>query len=96
MAPARSIAKWPATARMRRPCYPGRMFMLRAFVGVLVDYINAVDATRGDDVVTVLLPEFVPSHWWQQFLHNQSIFLLKTALTYRTGIVVSSVPYHLQ
>ena len=67
----------------------------RAFVGVLVDYINAVDAARGDDVVTVLLPEFVPTHWWQQFLHNQPIFLLKTALMYRTGIVVSSVPYHL-
>jgi amino acid transporter len=68
----------------------------RAFVGVLVDYINAVDAARGDDVVTVLLPEFVTTHWWQQFLHNQPIFLLKTALPYRTGIVVSSVPYHLQ
>jgi hypothetical protein len=53
-------------------------------------------ATRGDDVVTVLLPKFVTTHWWQQFLHNQPIFLLKTALLYRTGIVVSSVPYHLR
>lgn len=68
----------------------------RAFAGVLVDYINAVDAERGDDVVTVLLPEFVTTHWWQQSLHNQPIFLLKTALLHRTGIVVSSVPYHLQ
>jgi amino acid transporter len=68
----------------------------RAFVGVLVDYINAVDAARGDDVVTVLLPEFVTTHWWQQALHNQPIFLLKTALLHRTGIVVSSVPYHLR
>jgi len=68
----------------------------RAFVGVLVDYINAVDVARGDDVVTVLLPEFVTTHWWQQFLHNQPMFLLKTALLLRTGIVVSSVPYHLR
>ncbi len=68
----------------------------RAFVGVLVDYINAVDAARGEDVVTVLLPEFVTTHWWQQALHNQPIFLLKTALLHRTGIVVSSVPYHLR
>ena len=65
----------------------------RAFVGVLLDYINAVDAERGDDVITVLLPEFVTTHWWQQSLHNQPIFLLKNALLYRTGIVVSSVPY---
>jgi amino acid transporter len=68
----------------------------RSLVGVLVDYINAVDAARGEDVVTVLLPEFVTTHWWQQFLHNQSTFLLKTALLYRTGIVVSSVPYHVK
>jgi amino acid transporter len=68
----------------------------RAFVGVLVDYINAADAARGNDVVTVLLPEFVTTHWWQQALHNQPIFLLKTALLHRTGIVVSSVPYHLR
>ncbi len=68
----------------------------RAFVDVVVDYINTVDATRGDDMVTVLLPEFVTTHWWQQFLHNQSILMLKTALLYRTGIVVSSVPYRLQ
>jgi amino acid transporter len=65
----------------------------RAFVGVLVDYINAVDAERGDDVITVLLPEFVTARWWQQSLHNQPLFLLKNALLYRTGIVVSSVPY---
>ncbi len=68
----------------------------RAFVGVLIEYINTVEAARGDAVVTVLLPEFVTTHWWQQFLHNQPILLLKTALLYRTGIVVSSVPYHLQ
>lgn len=67
----------------------------RAFVGTLINYINVVDAARGDDVVTVLLPEFVTTHWWQQALHNQPIFLLKTALLYRTGIVVSGVPYHL-
>jgi hypothetical protein len=67
----------------------------RAFVGVLLEYINSVEATRGEKVVTVLLPEFVPTHWWLQFLHNQPMFLLKTALMYRTGIVVSSVPYHL-
>ena len=69
---------------------------LPCFVGVLIEYINTVEAARGDDVVTVLLPEFVTTLWWQQFLHNQPILLLKTALLYRTGIVVSSVPYHLQ
>ncbi len=83
----------PLTAHDCHKSITSTMFQ---FVGVLVDYINAVDAARGDDVVTVLLPEFVTTHWWQQFLHNQPIFLLKNALLYRTGIVVSSVPYHVR
>ena len=68
----------------------------RAFVGVLVNYIDEVDALRGDDVITVLLPEFVTVHWWQQSLHNQPIFLLRNALLHRTGIVVSSVPFRVE
>ncbi len=44
----------------------------------------------------LVLPEFVLSWWWQQFLHNPSIFRLKAALHYRRGIVVTSVPYHLR
>jgi hypothetical protein len=65
-------------------------------VGVLVDYIKDVDAIRVDDIVTVVLPEFVPSHWWQHILHNQAIFRLKAALLYRPRIVVTSVPFLLQ
>jgi hypothetical protein len=68
----------------------------RSFVRVLVDYITEVDARRGDDVVTVLLPEYVPASWWQQALHHSRALLLKAVLRYRPGIVVTSVPYHLR
>jgi hypothetical protein len=68
----------------------------RSWVGVLLNYINAVDARRGDDIVTIILPEFVSSRWWQELLHNQSIFRLKAALLYRPGIVVTSIPFLLR
>jgi amino acid transporter len=68
----------------------------RSWVGVMLRYINAVDERRGDDIVTVILPEFVPSSWWQELLHNQAIFRLKAALLYRPGIVVTSIPYVLR
>ena len=67
----------------------------RSRIQVLLTYIKEVDARRGDDRLTVLVPEFVPKWWWQQLLHNQPVFLLKAALLYRPGIVVTSVPYHL-
>jgi hypothetical protein len=68
----------------------------RSWVGVLLSYISALDAQRSDDIVTVILPEFVPSRWWQEILHNQSYLRLKTALIHRPGIVVTSVRYLLR
>jgi hypothetical protein len=47
-------------------------------------------------VVTIVLPEFVPAKWWQQLLHNQSSLLLKGSLLFKRGIVVTSIPYHLE
>ncbi|MFL5767852.1 MAG: hypothetical protein ACJ758_08430, partial [Actinomycetota bacterium] len=46
-------------------------------------------------VVTVVLPEFVVSHWWQHLLHNQTGLFIKRLLLLEPGVVVASVPYHL-
>ena len=56
---------------------------------------NATDV-RPDDTITVVLPEFVARHWWEQILHNQSALRIKAALLFRPGTVVTSVPYHLE
>ncbi len=34
-------------------------------------------------------------HWYQNVLHNQTALRLKGALLFREGVVVTSVPYHL-
>lgn len=62
----------------------------------LLRYINRVERQCDDDVVTIVVPEFVPKRWWQHFLHNQSSLLLKGALLFKHGIVVTNVPYHLR
>ena len=50
---------------------------------------------RGDTVVTVVLPELVPEHWWQSLLHNQSALFFKRMLLFERDVVVTSVPFHL-
>ena len=40
--------------------------------------------------------EFAPDQWWHSLLHNQTSLVLKGALLFRPGIVVTSVPYHLR
>lgn len=47
-------------------------------------------------LVTVIIPEFVVSKWWQRFLHNQNAFDLKWSLIPEPDVVVTSVPYHLE
>jgi len=50
---------------------------------------------RGDTVVTVVLPELVPTHWWENLLHNQTAFAIKRLLLFEPMVVVTSVPFHL-
>jgi amino acid transporter len=54
--------------------------------------LDELDAERPDDVITVVLPEFVVEHWWDQALHNQSALVLKSALRQRPNTVIASVP----
>lgn len=68
----------------------------RSLIGPLLSYIDEIDKQRPDDTITVVLPEFVARHWWEQILHNQSAFRIKAALLFRPGTVVTSVPYHLE
>jgi hypothetical protein len=68
----------------------------RSLIGPLLSYIDEIDSQRPDDTVTVVLPEFVARHWWEQILHNQSALRIKAALLFRPGTVVTSVPYHLE
>jgi amino acid transporter len=67
----------------------------RSLVQPLLQYIDEVDAMYDDDVLTIILPEFVPNRWWQYALHNQTGLQLKASLFFSKGKVVTSVPYHL-
>jgi amino acid transporter len=51
---------------------------------------------RGDTVVTVVLPELVPTHWWDNVLHNQTAFYIKRLLLFEPDVVVTSVPFRLR
>jgi amino acid transporter len=68
----------------------------RSLMQPLLQYIDEVEARYDDDVLTIILPEFVPSKWWQYILHNQTGLQLKAALFFSRGKVVTSVPYHLE
>lgn len=74
----------------------------RSLIGPLLDFLDQTDQAHNDgQLAAVILPEFVPAKWWQGLLHNQSAWLIKTALLYRRrrlGFqrIIIDIPYHLK
>ncbi len=69
----------------------------RSVIGPLMNYVNKVDDIRRyDEVVTIVLPQFVPAQWWENLLHNQTALLIRLAFLFRSNTIVTDVPYRLQ
>lgn len=66
----------------------------RSLTRPLLRYLAQLKKVEQAEVVTVVLPEYVPDAWWEQILHGQSAQFLKLALLFTPGFVVTSVPYH--
>jgi len=64
----------------------------RDVTGPAVEYVKRLRAENPGDMVAVYIPEYVVSHWWETFLHNQSAIRLKTRLLFVPGVVTTSVP----
>ncbi|MBA2280399.1 MAG: APC family permease [Actinomycetota bacterium] len=67
----------------------------RELAGPVLEYLDELDAESDNDVITVILPEFVLTKWYEQLLHNQSALVLKARLLFRRNTVVVSVPYQI-
>ena len=60
----------------------------------LMDYIASVAEHRQpNDTIIVVVPEFVPEHWWQNLLHTQAALTLRFAFRSMPGVVIMDVPY---
>jgi amino acid transporter len=65
----------------------------RSLLRPLLDYLDQIQARGDDQMLTIVLPEFLPRRWWQHVLHNQTALLVKGALLFRKNTVVADVPY---
>ena len=74
----------------------GSHYPYRSVTEPLRDYIDSVREKHKDAIITVVLPEFVPSRWWHNLLHNQTALFIKGLLLFKTGVVSTSVPFHLK
>jgi amino acid transporter len=69
----------------------------RLLLEPLLQYIAEVAERRQpNETITIVVPQFIPGRWWQNFLHNQTAIMLRLALLFRRGIVITDVPFHLE
>jgi hypothetical protein len=67
----------------------------------LLQYLHELDDREPNELPTmVVLPEFVVSHWWERYLHNQTSIAIRDALYHDQvargrGRPVINVPYRI-
>lgn len=68
----------------------------RLLVEPLLDYIEEVaDQRQANEIITIVVPQFVPHHWYHNLLHTQAAFMLRLALLFKPGVVITDVPYQI-
>ena len=66
----------------------------RLLVEPLLEYIEEISQQRQpNEVITIVVPQFVPRHWYHNLLHTQTAVMLRLALLFKPGIVITDVPY---
>jgi amino acid transporter len=67
----------------------------RKIVEPLLDEVDRMRRAEPEYILTVVIPEFVTSSWWENALHNQTALRIKGSLLMKPKVIVVSVPYHL-
>ena len=63
----------------------------------LLEYVQSEEQYfRQDDMITVVIPQFVVRKWWHNLLHNQTSYFIRSRLLQDPRIAIVTVPYPLQ
>jgi amino acid transporter len=69
----------------------------RLMIEPVLHYVEEISANRQpNEIITIVVPQFVPKRWWHNALHAQTATWLRLALLFKPGIVVTDVPYQVE
>ena len=69
----------------------------RLLMEPMLEYIETIDRERQpNDIITVVVPQFVPKKTAANVLHTQAATWLQLALRGRPGVVITDVPYQVE
>lgn len=66
----------------------------RRFMEPLLDYIDEIyERRQPNEVITIIVPQFISHKRWTNFLHTNTAAALRQALMFYNNVVVTNVPY---
>ena len=69
----------------------------RTFLEPFLEYVNELSAIlQPNERLTIVVPQFIPKHWWHNLLHTQTAFWLRFVLLNKRGVVITEVPYQVR
>jgi amino acid transporter len=69
----------------------------RLLLEPLLSYIQEIATQRQpNETITIVVPQFVSQRRWANLLHTQAAFILRLALLFKQGIVITDVPYQVE
>jgi hypothetical protein len=69
----------------------------RLLLEPLLGYIETLTSQGpSNELITIVVPQFVPRRWWHNLLHTQAALMLRMALLSKPGITVTDVPYQVR
>jgi hypothetical protein len=65
----------------------------RLFIEPLLSYIEELDENKlPNEVILVIVPQFIPRHFWNNWLHTRTADTLRRVLLFRKDIVIMETP----
>jgi amino acid transporter len=68
----------------------------RLLIEPVMNYLEQIlEKRQPNEIITVVVPQFVPKHWWENLLHNQTAMMLRMGFMFKPGLVIIEVPYQI-
>ncbi|NTV35923.1 MAG: APC family permease [Anaerolineaceae bacterium] len=69
----------------------------RTLLEPLLTYVQELaDARQHNELITIVVPQFIPGKAWTKVLHERTAEALRAALMSHKGIIITEVPYHVE
>ena len=66
----------------------------RLMIEPLLEYMERIEAVKKqNEIITIVVPRFIPRRWWANFLHMRTAETLRKVLLNRDDVVIVEVPY---